>query len=369
MSNNKKQGGETVSQTLTINIKLLPTREQQPILESMMGAYIHAVNQLVSDMVEAETMIKMTSKNVHVRLPSAVKNQAIKDAQSVFKKAKKSQFGIIPILKKPYCTWNNQNYSFDFESISLPIMINGKAKKTAIRAEMVDQDNRIFSLLNNKLGTLRIIKKSNKWMAQIAVTILTTEKTGIKTIGVDLGLKIPAVATTDCDRVRFFGNGRENKYTKRKFRAKRKDLGQKKKLKAIKKLDNKEQRWMQDKDHKVSREIVEFAKENNISVIRLERLANIRQTARTSRKNNKNLHTWSFYRLATFIEYKAKLEGIKVKYVNPAYTSQTCPSCGKRNKAKDRTYSCSCGFKKHRDIVGAMNIRYAPVVDGNSQSA
>lgn len=358
-----------MSQTLTVNIKLLPTREQQSILKSMMGAYIHTVNQLVSDIVEAEAMLKLTSKNVPTHLPSAVKNQAIKDAQSVFKKAKKSKFEIIPILKKPYCTWNNQNYSFDFESISLPIMMESKAKKTAIRAEMFDQDNRIFSLLNNKLGTLRIIKKSNKWMAQIAVTILTTEKTGTKTIGVDLGLKVPAVATTDCDRVRFFGNGRENKYTKRKFRAKRKELGQKKKLNAIKKLNNKEQRWMQDKDHKVSRGIVEFAKENNISVIRLEKLANIRQTARTSRKNNKNLHTWSFYRLAMFIEYKANLEGIKVEYVNPVYTSQTCPSCSKRNKAKDRTYSCSCGFKKHRDIVGAMNIRYAPVVDGNSQSA
>lgn len=188
-----------MSQTLTVNIKLLPTREQQSILKSMMGAYIHTVNQLVSDMVEAEAMLKLTSKNVPTHLPSAVKNQAIKDAQSVFKKAKKSKFEIIPILKKPYCTWNNQNYSFDFESISLPIMMESKAKKTAIRAEMFDQDNRIFSLLNNKLGTLRIIKKSNKWMAQIAVTILTTEKTGTKTIGVDLGLKVPAVATTDCD--------------------------------------------------------------------------------------------------------------------------------------------------------------------------
>lgn len=358
-----------MSQTLTVNIKLRPTQEQESVLKNMMATYIETTNRLVSDMVEAQAMLKLTSKNVFSSLPSAVKNQSIKDAQSVFKKVRKSKYNVIPILKKPYCTWNNQNYSFDFESISLPIMINGKAKKAAIKADMVDQENRNFSLLNNKLGTLRITKKSNKWIAQIAVTVVTTEKTGSKILGVDLGLKVPAVGSTDCDRVNFFGNGRENKYMKRKFRAKRKELGQKKKPNAIKKLNNKEQRWMQDKDHKVSRAIVEFAKENNISVIRLEKLANIRQAARTSRKNNKNLHTWSFYRLATFIEYKAKLEGIKVEYVNPAYTSQTCPSCGDRNKAKDRTYTCSCGFKKHRDLVGAMNIRYAPVVDGNSQPA
>lgn len=52
------------------------------------------------------------------------------------------------------------------------------------------------------------------------------EKTGTKVLGVDLGIKVPAVASTDCDKVRFFGNGRENKYMKRKFRARRKELGQ-----------------------------------------------------------------------------------------------------------------------------------------------
>ena len=44
---------------------------------------------------------------------------------------------------------------------------------------------------------------------------------------------------------------------------------------------------MQDQDHKVSREIIDFATDNNISVIRLEQLTNIRQTARTSRKTRK----------------------------------------------------------------------------------
>ncbi|MNC44172.1 putative transposase DNA-binding domain protein [compost metagenome] len=112
-----------------------------------------------------------------------------------------------------------------------------------------------------------------------------------------------------------------------------------------------------------------FAIENKISVIRLEQLTNIRQTTRTSRKNEKNLHTWSFYRLAQYIEYKANMAGINVEYVNPAYTSQSCPECSQKNKAQDRRYMCPCGFEKHRDIVGAMNIRYATVIGGNSQSA
>lgn len=140
-------------------------------------------------------------------------------------------------------------------------------------------------------------------------------------------------------------------------------------VKAIRNLNDKEQRYMKDQDHKVSRAVVNFAKENNISVIRLEQLTNIRKTARTSRKNEKNLHNWSFYRLSQFIAYKANLVGIKVELVNPAYTSQTCPKCSAKNKAQDRKYKCKCGFEKHRDLVGAMNIRYAPVIDGKSQSA
>lgn len=75
-------------------------------------------------------------------------------------------------------------------------------------------------------------------------------------------VKVPAVAVTDDEKVRFFGEGRQNKYMKRKFRSVRKVLGKKKKLNAIRKLDDKEQRWMKDQDHKVSRAIVNFAKNN-----------------------------------------------------------------------------------------------------------
>lgn len=358
-----------MSQTITVKVKLLPTKEQAMILQKMSKAYIATINALVSEMVAEKKSTKKTSKDIAADLPSAVKNQAIQDAKSVFKKAKKSKFSIVPVLKKPVCIWNNQNYSFDFTYISFPIMVDGKVKKTPIRALLVDKENRNFDLLKHQLGTLRITQMSGKWIAQISVTIPTVEGTGLKVMGVDLGLKVPAVAVTDDDRVRFFGNGRQNKYKKRTFRSKRKVLGERKKIHAIRHLSDKEQRWMKDQDHKVSRAIINFAKDNNISVIRLEQLANIRQTARTSRKNEKNLHTWSFYRLSQFIEYKAKLVGIKVEYVNPAYTSQTCPQCGEKNKAQDRNYKCKCGFHKHRDLVGAMNIRYAPVVDGNSQSA
>jgi len=125
---------------------------------------------------------------------------------------------------------------------------------------------------------------------------------------------------------------------------------------------------MQDKEHKYSKQIVDFALENIVSIIRLEELANIRNKTRTSRKNNHRLHSWSFYRLAKFIEYKAQLVSIKVEYVDPKYTSQICPCCRKKNKTKDRLYTCSCGYTTHRDLVGARNI-LAPMTSGNGVSA
>jgi putative transposase len=302
---------------------------------------------------------KLTSKDIKANLPSAVKNQAIQDARSVYRKYKKTDK--LPILKKPVCIWNNQNYKIN-DYLSFPVFINGKSKRIKVKAMLTDYQKQ---QLNNKLGTLRITKKSDKWIAQIAVDVPEKQNNGKNIMGVDLGLKVPAVAVTSNGKTKFFGNGRQNKYIRRKYKSLRQKLGKAKKLKKIKQIGNKEQRWMKDQDHKISRQIVNFAVKNNVSVIRLENLKNIRNTTRTSRKNEKNLHTWSFYRLTKYIEYKAKLEGIKVEYVNPEHTSQKCPHCGTLNKARDRRYICkSCGYTTHRDRLGAMNIMEAPVVDG-----
>lgn len=358
-----------MSQTVTLSLKLKPTKDQQRILKSMNQLYIQTINELVSEMVVERKTTKKTTRHLEVALPSAVKNQLIRDAKSVFQKAKKSNYKKIPVLKKPVCYWNNQNYEIKSNSVALPLMIDGVVRKTEIALDWSHLSDTQKEYLQHKLGTVRIVQKNKQWRAQFSITVPTTAKMGTEVMGVDLGIKVPAVAVTGSGKIKFFGNGRQNKYKKRKFKSHRRKLGKLKKLSAIKKLEDKEQRYMKDQDHKISRSIVNFAKENKISIIRLECLENIRESAKTSRKNNYTLHTWSFYRLSQFIEYKAKLAGIQVEYVNPAYTSQTCPQCGKLNHANDRHYVCSCGFRSHRDIVGAMNIRYATGIDGHSQSA
>lgn len=188
-------------------------------------------------------------------------------------------------------------------------------------------------------------------------------------MGIDLGIKCPAVSYCSDGSVKFYGNGRKNKYMRRHYAYLRKKLQTSKKVKAVKRISDKEQRIMRDIDHKLSHDIVETAVAHNVKVIKLEQLANIRSTTRQSRKNNHSLHTWSFYRLAQFIEYKARLAGIAVEYVNPAYTSQRCPICGNIHHADDRNYTCECGFHIHRDLLGAMNICNSTEFVGNRQTA
>lgn len=357
MLKNRRKGGEYM-QSLTIKIRFFP--DNPNLFRQLSQEYIRIVNELTEHAIQQKSFPKMTTKDIKTILPSAICNQAIRDARSVFAKFKKT--GKRPILKKPVYYINNQNYTILDNAIAFPIVVEGKTKKTYFHAIPTERD--IELIKKSKLGLMRIIEKSGKWYAQVSIQVPEEKSTGENIMGVDLGLKNPAVAVTSTGKTRFFGNGRQIKYIRRKYQKRRRKLGKLKKLHAIKKLGNKESRWIKDQNHKISRQIVNFAIQENVSVIKLETLANIRQTTRTSRKNAKNLHNWSFYQLQKFIEYKANLAGIKVVYVNPAYTSQTCPCCGTRNKADDRNYECQCGFKTHRDRVGAINIMNQPVADG-----
>src|SRR5690606_36921192 len=116
-----------------------------------------------------------------------------------------------------------------------------------------------------KPESLAMADKTNRFDVKIKIILV-----------VDLRIKVPAVAVTNKRRTRLFGNGRQNKYIRSKYKILRQRLGKAKQLKKVKQIGDKEQRWMKDQDHKISRQIVNLAKENHVSVIRLEQLANIR---------------------------------------------------------------------------------------------
>jgi putative transposase len=129
------------------------------------------------------------------------------------------------------------------------------------------------------------------------------------------------------------------------------------------KIRNKENRKVKDINHNISRAIVNKAAQQACG-IKLERLSSIRQTARQSRSSRPALHSWSFYQLQSMIEYKAKLLGVPVAYVDPGYTSQQCSRCGRRGTRNGKEFSCpQCGHVDHADVNASFNIASRPSIE------
>ena len=137
-----------------------------------------------------------------------------------------------------------------------------------------------------------------------------------------------------------------------------------KKRKSHKTQNNKEKRKMKDMDHKISRKIVAYAHKHKLKIV-VEDLKGIRTNVRKGNglKNiNRFVNSWSFYRLQSFIEYKAKELGIPFEKIKPHYTSQECSYCSVIGKRDGDTFVCknkkceSYKKKRHSDINAAFNI-------------
>ena len=95
---------------------------------------------------------------------------------------------------------------------------------------------------------------------------------------------------------------------------------------------------------------------SNLTHITLEKLTNMKLGKSWGNTN----HHWSYQYIQNRINLQAQELGVQVKFVNPAYTSQTCLSCGHthKNNRKSELFKCvSCGYEADADLIGAVNIR------------
>ena len=79
---------------------------------------------------------------------------------------------------------------------------------------------------------------------------------------------------------------------------------------------------------------------------------------RGSKAINGRLNRWGFRKLQSNIEYKAKLTGLNVKYVDANETSSLCPICGGRLSPNGyRQMVCpTCVLEEDRDVITVKNL-------------
>lgn len=111
--------------------------------------------------------------------------------------------------------------------------------------------------------------------------------------------------------------------------------------------------------HHAANQIVAFCLAHGITLLYAGDLGtlNYKKRHRRSRRTNQEVGVLEFGRFEAYLTYKLKRHGIRLMPISEAFTSQTCPHCGHLTKVAGRTYRCrTCGYRAHRDGVGAVNI-------------
>ena len=257
----------------------------------------------------------------------------------------------------------NRDYSFVDNGKTLSINTLGKRTKCTF------EDKHFAEYLNGsyELGTAKLIELKGIWYIHIPVTkaVEDFQKENVRhVVGIDRGLRFLAVSYDEQGKTEFI-SGRKIATKRHKFNKVRRQLqskGTKSAKRRLKAISGRENRWMSDINHQISKTLVEKYGKDTLFV--LEDLTGIsfeKSNLSKTAKQNYDLRSWSFYQLEQFLTYKAHENRSEVLKVSAKYTSQRCPKCGiihKENRDHSKhLYSCQCGYKSNDDRIGAMNIQ------------
>ncbi len=203
-----------------------------------------------------------------------------------------------------------------------------------------------------------LIYRNKQWFFNLVLDIPdeVSIKFTDKVLGVDLGENNLAATSSGC----LFGGG-ELRYKRDKALALRSRLqsnGTKSSNQLLKKTSGQESRHVKHINHVISKAIVEEAVATGCSAIGMEDLTNIRKRIKAGKRVRSRLHRWPWAQLQEFVAYKAEAAGLRVIFVNPAYTSQMCANCQNLGVRKKHRLVCNlCGIQRHSDLNASQNIR------------
>ena len=211
---------------------------------------------------------------------------------------------------------------------------------------------------NADLNDSKIVKDDGAYYAHLTVQVerdISEEYDDV--IGVDFGVRWVATAVLLSDRTtRFYGD--EVRQKRRHSHRLRSKLQEKSAFETLQSVKDSESRFVEDKLHKISRDLVDWATEENALII-VGDLSGIQDEDKGS-EMNRRLHSMPHYKLKQFIEYKAAWDNIAVLETDEYMTSQTCNWCGEQEASSRQSqglFECySCGLEDNGDKNGGLNI-------------
>ena len=355
--------------TVTAKIQIITSDADRVLLNDTMAVYRNACNY-VSNHIFHTHDLKQFSLNkalyTTLREKFGLKSQM---AQSVLKTViaryktilENQKEWIKPVFKKPQydLVWN-RDYSLTQELFSINTL-EGRIKFDYYSEGM----KKYFDQTTYKFGTAKLVGKHGKYFLHIPVTYdvpVSNLSEVCNVVGIDRGINF-LIATYDSKHKSNFVSGKGIKQKRANYSKLRKELQIRKtpsSRRRIKAIGQRENRWMQDINHQVSKALVGNNPKHTLFV--LEDLTGVRNATERIRTKDRYVSvSWSFYDLEQKLIYKAKQNESAVIKVDPTYTSQCCPKCGHTEKAnrnkKKHLFTCkNCGYQSNDDRIGAMNL-------------
>ena len=218
-----------------------------------------------------------------------------------------------------------------------------------------------------KFGSLKMLQLRGKWYIHLSATTAIPEfeaEQAVHVVGIDRGLRFLAACYDEKGQSILFSDQKilrkRRKY--KKLRAELQAKGTKSAKRRLKKIGQRENRWMSDVNHRLTKTLIDHYGSNTIYA--LEDLTDVRFATEKSPKDQRyEIVSWAFYQFEQFLTYKANLNSSAVVKVPAKYTSQRCPKCGRIHKDNRdhelHLYTCDkCGYKSNDDRLAAMNIQF-----------
>ena len=369
MFSEKHRWCDIMELTKTAKVQIYTSESDKTLLLDSMRAYSDACNY-ISHYIYTTKDLSQVSVQKHTyntvrtqyNLPSQMACNAVRTVIGSYKTNKTNGFAWTECkYHTPQMTLSwNRDYSLNHDKFSVGTL-DGRIKVDYAKSGMEPYfDKSVF-----RFGTAKVVYKHGKFFLHISINYEVDELQDSEichVVGHDRGIRFLTTSYDSKGKTTFFC-GKKVKQKRAHYKNLRKQLqrvGTPSSRRRLKAIGQRENRWMQDINHCISKALVENNLKGTLHV--LEDLTGIRNaTERVRVKDRSVTVSWSYYDLEQKLIYKAQEHGQKVIKVNPAYTSQTCPKCGhisRNNREKQKHVFCckNCGYTSNDDRIGAMNL-------------